>query len=53
MQVNEHAGLVRPGKRLPVNAMPNSRAERPGVEKSHRPAARVPLRTPPRYGAGF
>lgn len=61
MQVNEHAGQVRPGKRLPdidrafddTRARPETRADRLGGEELRRPAARVPTHMPPRYGAGF
>ena len=61
MQVNEHAGQVRPGKRLPdidrafddTRALPKTREEHSGAEKSRRPATRVLTRRPPRYGAGF
>ena len=61
MQVNEHAGQVRPGKRLPdidracddTRARAETRAERLGAQELRRPAARVPARGLVRYGAGF
>lgn len=61
MQVNEHAGQVQQGRRLPdtgrsfddTRVKPEARAKRPGTEESRQPAARVPVRTPARYGAGF
>ncbi len=61
MQVNEHAGQVPPGRRLPdtgrsfddTRAKPEARTKRTGTAESRRQAARVPARSPVRYGAGF
>jgi len=51
MQVNEHAGQVRQGRRPPAPS--NTRSKRLGAEEPRRQAARVPARKPVRYGAGF
>jgi hypothetical protein len=61
MQVNEHAGQVQPGRRLPdtcrpfddTRAKPEARAKRPATEEPRRQVERVPARWPVRYGAGF
>jgi hypothetical protein len=61
MQVNEHAGQVQHGKRLPdldrafeeTRMKPETRAKRPGTDESRRPAARPSTRKPVSYGAGF
>ena len=61
MQVNEHAGQARQGKRLPdidrafddTRAKAQSRTKRPGADESRRLAAWPPVRRPPSYGAGF
>jgi len=61
MQVNEHAGQARQGKRLPgidrafddSRAKAQTRAKRPGAEDSRRLATRPLTRRPPSYGAGF
>jgi hypothetical protein len=61
MQVNEHTGQVRQGRRLPdrdrafedTRTPPETRSKRLGVDESRRQAARVPARRPVRYGAGF
>ena len=61
MQMNEHAGQARPGKRRPdfdrefddVHAKPDTRVKRPGAAEPRRTTARPPTRSPPHYGAGF
>lgn len=61
MQVNEHAGHARHGKRGPdidrafkeARAKPETRVKRPGADESRRMPARPPKRSSPRYGAGF
>jgi hypothetical protein len=61
MQVIEHAGQARQGKRPPdidrafddTRAQPQTRAKRPGTDESRRLAARPPTRSPVRFGAGF
>lgn len=59
MQVNEHAGQVRQGRRLPDRAFkdtrsqPEARSKRLGTEEPRQPAQRAPARSRVSYGAGF
>jgi hypothetical protein len=61
MQVNEHAGPVPQGRRLPdtgqsfddTRAKPEMRAKRLSADEPRRQAARVPSPRLVRYGAGF